>query len=768
MALRTKSLLLIFLLISFSEGGFCIQPDFTGNPSAHDLQFKRLSRTWDDGVPLGNGILGQLVWKKGTRLRFSLDRADLWDLRPMENIGTAEWTFRWVFQHWLTHTYRIVQEKFDRPYDQKPAPTKIPAGALEFDTRALGRVLSVHLCLNTALCEIKWESGARLLTFVQANKPVGWFRFENLPSQPNMELAPPAYTSRKGTNENNPVKGQDLRRLGYVKGMLIKNSQKMVYTQPGWGGFRYQIAVTWKNSGQSLEGCWSISSEFPGWKKQPEAQRIVAGALKRGFTESVKEHRTWWNHFWTKSVISLPDKILERRWYLEQYKFGCAARSDAPPISLQAIWTADNGRLPPWKGDFHHDLNTELSYWPAYSANHVDLETGFINWLWKNKPTFEKYTRAYFGTNGLNVPGVTTLTGEPMGGWIQYSFGPTVAAWLGQHVYLHWRYTMDKAFLRTRAYPWIRDTATYLTGISVRGRDGKRRLPLSSSPEFNDNSREAWFAETTNFDLALIRWTLQKAAELAAILGKTEEARRWNTQLGQWPALDTDSTGLTVAPGFPYHFSHRHFSHLMAIFPLGLLDVSHGEKEQAIIQKSLCTLEKYGSDWWTGYSFAWLGNLYARARDGEKAARALRIFATAFCLPNSFHVNGDQSGKGYSKFTYRPFTLEGNFAFASGIQQMLIQSHTGVVLLFPAIPKIWQDVSFQSLRTEGAFLISARRKKGTVTEVIIQSEKGGLLRLQNPFAGAWKAMGGTVNQTGPLLEVALVPGQIVTLKQQRP
>lgn len=110
-------------------------------------------------------------------------------------------------------------------------------------------------------------------------------------------------------------------------------------------------------------------------------------------------------------------------------------------------------------------------------------------------------------------------------------------------------------------------------------------------------------------------------------------------------------------------------------------------------------LEKYGSNWWTGYSFSWLGNLYARAFDGEKAANALRTFANCFCLPNSFHVNGNQSGTGKSKFTYRLFSLEGNFAFAAGIQEMLLQSHTGVIKIFPAIPKSWENVTFNQLRT---------------------------------------------------------------------
>jgi alpha-L-fucosidase 2 len=261
-----------------------------------------------------------------------------------------------------------------------------------------------------------------------------------------------------------------------------------------------------------------------------------------------------------------------------------------------------------------------------------------------------------------------------------------------------------------------------------------KKLPLSSSPEIFDNSREAWFDETTNYDLALIRFTCSAAAELALELGLDDEARHWEESLSRWPELVVDpSTGLMFAPGFPYRESHRHFSHLMAFHPLGLIDVSKGADQFEVIQATLRNLEKHGPDWWTGYSYSWLGNLYARARQGEKAAAALRDFATCFTLPNSFHVNGDQSGTGKSKFTYRPFTLEGNFAFAAGIHEMLLQSHTGVVRVFPAIPESWNEVSFQSLRTEGAFLISATRKNGACTRVEITAEQSGLLFLADPF-----------------------------------
>jgi alpha-L-fucosidase 2 len=522
--------------------------------------------------------------------------------------------------------------------------------------------------------------------------------------------------------------------LEYPKGEIIKAPNSITYNQNGWGGFKYQINVRWKEQKNVVEGCWSINSEFPGWEKQAKAEELTAKAMQDGYPGQLEQHRKWWNIFWLQSGISIPDPVLNKQWHLEMYKLGAATGNGAPPISLQAIWTADNGKLPPWKGDFHNDLNTQLSYWPAYSSNHLQQESGYINWLQKNKPEFEKYTQKFYQVSGLNVPGVVTLAGQPMGGWIQYSFGPTVSAWLGHHFYLHWRYTMDRDFLEKEAYPWIKEIAQYLDLISVTDKNELKKLPLSSSPEIFDNSRQAWFPEMTNFDLGLIRWTFEKAAELAGELGKTDEAQKWNKILSQWPMLDIDPvSGFTYAKGFPYDKSHRHFSHQIAFHPLGLIDWSKGEKDQQIIKSTIATLDKVGPDMWCGYSYSWLGNMKARAFDGKGAAEALRIFAQDFCLPNSFHANGDQSGTGKSTFTYRPFTLEGNFAFAAGIQEMLIQSHTGTVRLFPAIPEEWKDVSFNNLRTEGAFLISSVMEKGEVNKVKIISEKGGILKLQNPF-----------------------------------
>jgi hypothetical protein len=480
---------------------------------------------------------------------------------------------------------------------------------------------------------------------------------------------------------------------------------------------------------------WSIASSREGPDPASIARNRVRAALAAPSADLERTHRAWWSNYWSKSSITLPNKTLERQWYLEQYKFGAASRRGAPPITLQAIWTADNGQIPPWKGDYHHDLNTQLSYWPAYSGNHLEEGLSYLDWLWDTRAAGFGWTKQFFRMPGLNVPMTADLNNNQIGGWRQYTHSATTAAWLAHHFYLHWRYSGDEEFLRARAYPYLRDAAEFIEAYTaVKGPDAKRTHPLSSSPEINDNKPEAWFDTVTNYDLALDRWLLTTAADMAERIGDKAASQRWRRVLDELPELGLAADGaLLVAAGHPLEASHRHFSHLMAIHPLGLIDHEDGEHARRTIESSLAELERLGPDWWCGYSYSWLGNLWARARDGARAERALEIFAKAFVSRNSFHVNGDQTRSGYSKFTYRPFTLEGNFAEAAGIQEMLLQSHRGRIRIFPAVPESWRDVAFSTLRAEGAFLVSAERKDGRTTRVEIVAEREGECRLVSPF-----------------------------------
>lgn len=734
-------------------------------PSEYDLVFDELAATWDEGMPLGNSIVGSLIWQKGNSLRMSLDRIDLWDLRPVDSLSGSNFKFDWVYDQVMKGDYKPVQDKLDYSYNRMPAPSKIPGAGLEFAMAETGAPNSVRLLLNNALCEITWDNGMRMQAFVHASEPVGWFRIENAGESFVPELIPPAYdTSESDDSGFNSLVGSNLERLGYKQGEVVKTDNTITYHQEGWGDFHYDVTVKWENKDNVLTGVWSVSSSM----SDNTAAGYVYEAFRRGIVADYKSHMSFWNKFWKQSSINIPDKVLAKQYANEMYKFGSAAREYSYPISLQAVWTADDGKLPPWKGDYHHDLNTQLSYWPCYTGNYLSEGLGYLNTLWDQRETNRRYTMDYYGKEGLNVPGVCTLTGEPMGGWCQYAMSPTVSAWLAQHFYLHYKYSGDKKFLEERAYPYIKDVAVFLEGVTYIDSEGIRRLPISSSPEVNDNSIKAWFHTMTNYDLSLIRFVFSAASELAGEMSLTAEAEHWAGMAGQMGDFDIDESGcLTIAEGFPYNFSHRHFSHSMAIHPLGIIDWNNGEKDREIIKATISRLDEVGPDYWVGYSYSWLGNLKARAMDGEGAAEALRIFAEHFCLKNTFHANGDQTKTGKSKFTYRPFTLEGNFAFASGIQDMLIQSHTGVIRLFPAVPESWKDVSFDNLRTYGAFLVSCERTGGIIREVTVTSEKGGVLRMADPFGGNNIKVKGTKKKViaeNGIISLDMSPGQTVVMR----
>ena len=144
--------------------------------------------------------------------------------------------------------------------------------------------------------------------------------------------------------------GADLERLGYRQGEIIKTENKILYRQSGWNGFCYEVAVEWEKRENNLYGVWSITSTLV----RQQASTEVTSSLKQGFAKGYKEHLDYWKKFWSQSSICLPDTLLQKQYQNEMYKLGSVARENSYPISLQAVWTADNGKLPPWKGDYHH------------------------------------------------------------------------------------------------------------------------------------------------------------------------------------------------------------------------------------------------------------------------------------------------------------------------------------------------------------------------------------------------------------------------------
>lgn len=732
----------------------------------HGLHYTEPATVWDEAMPLGNGLLGALVWGDGKPLRISLDRTDLWDLRPVPEYESPDYSYKTMRQWVKEGRIQDLHKLYDDPYGN-PGPTKIPAGRIEltFDDGTAFKDASLDLAKATAA--MRFDGEAAVEVFVHAKESLGVIRIASRKPREVKLIAPPfagEITEEAGANK---ISAGDLATLRYAAPVERRGDTWAGYLQEGWGGFRFAAALVWRQSGSGWLGVWSIATSKESADPLATARARCEDAIEGGFDALSQGHSRWWRSYWDRASVSVPNAVIERQWYLETYKFGSAAREDTPPITLQGPWTADNMKIPPWKGDYHHDLNTELSYWPAYSGNRLEGAAGYVRWLWETRENARAWTKRFFGLPGLNVPMTADLEQNQIGGWHQYTHSATTAAWLSHHFWLQWRYSMDPRFLRERVYPWFKDVATFLEAVTEKGPDGKRNLPLSASPEINDNRLDAWFPSITNYDLALIRWTFERTAEMADLLGEKQVADHWRGVLAEMPdlAVDPITQRLLVAKDYPLPASHRHFSHLMAIHPLGTIRWENGPREQAIIKASLADLDRLGTKQWCGYSFSWLANLAARARDGEKAERALDVFSRAFCLRNGFHCNGDQTDKGYSDFRYRPFTLEGNFAAAAGLQEMLLQSYSGTVRVFPAIPATWRDASFKGQRAEGAFVVSAERKDGRVRSVEIVAEAGGPLRLENPFGEGGYIVTGVegdkVRTQGTDLLVELQRGQTI-------
>ncbi len=699
--------------------------------------------TWDEAVPLGNGLTGGLLWGEGRVLKLSLDRGDLWDLRTPELYLAEDWNYATIQRLVKERNQAELVRRFDAPFEEIPYPTKLPGARLEL-TLEDGRSLSgFSLDLRRAIGRAAFDGGAAEVVF-SAREPVAILRIRG--SHPTFRLVAPS----------------SLAKLGYAAARTGADTGSAWLVQDAALGLQYAVHVASRRIGRDTQLAVAITSSREDRDPLALARSRTRSALARGYEALLPPHEAWWRDFWGTSSVRLPDERAERHYNLVQYFYGAASRRGAPPMPLQGVWTADAGTLPPWKGDFHFDLNVQLSYWAYLQSGHFDEGVPYLDFLWNLVPVHRRFAQRFFDTSGIVVPGVMALDGQPLAGWGQYSLSPVQGAWAAHAFYLHWRYTADRRFLAERAYPYCALVAEGLVPLLKPGDDGRLKLPLSSSPEIHDNSLAAWMTPMTNYDLSLVRWLFSALAEMAAEQGKDAERSRWTSLLGQMDnlALDEATGVLKVSPTEMLMQSHRHLSHLMAIHPLGTLTLEGTATDRRTIAASLDQLASLGTKEWCGYSFSWAAAMEARAGRAEDAWRYLDIYLKAFILRNGFHANGDQTRTGYSNFTYRPFTLEGNFAAAQAIHEMLLQSWNGRIRVFPAVPAAWMDASFTDLRAEGGFAVSARREGGRTTELRIRAARDGKVSVRDPFDGAeatWSRQ--AAGQDGPVRTFTLRAGE---------
>lgn len=721
---------------------------------------------WDEALPLGNGLLGLLVWGGKKRIQVSLDCADLWDTRTPEAFQRSDWNWTELLGLIRKQKWDIINERFCRPGVAFPYPSKLPAGRLFIDLPAGVEVEQFVLDRATALGRGDWRGGS-LEAFCDLSSEVAVLRFRGRGARWKLE-APP-YTRKENKTGNGLTISTDLVALGYDAATSWRTREHRGFVQPTTADGSFAVAVASREDGEWTELYVSVQPAPDSATAKSKAVTSVSRAADRGWQTLFASHLKKWKAHWKRSQVSVPDPLLLDHYRQVSYFLGSLSRPDCPPISLQSVWTADDGKLPPWKGDYHHNLNTQLSYWPHLTAGHSEPLKGFLEFMMNLAPRHRELARKFFGCEGIFVPGAMANDGQLIGGYAQVSFCPTNGAWIAHLFYQYWQFTRDEAFLRSHVWPYCEGIGTFLGALLEKGEDGKLRLPVSASPEIHEGAPDGWVTPNSNYDLALMRWLFAALEEMAALVGAS--AAPWRKLLrGLEPLAVGDVTcdelpqsgvgPYLIAPGKPLHESHRHHSHLMAIYPLGLASVEDDRITREAIAQSFRQIDKLGTGLWTGYSFAWMACLAARTRQPERARQALRHFAESFVSQNGFHLNGDHHQRGLSWWNYRPFTLEGNFAFMEAVHEMLVQGAGGVIRIFPAVPQAWKDASFERLRVEGNSTVSAQRQDGRTREVRITAGSPGPIRVADPFGGKgrWSK---PPRRTEGVLEWTLKPGDEV-------
>ena len=727
-----------------------------GDPGVSDVFINGGITRWDAALPVGNGLMGGMIWGADREVRISLDRSDLWDLRTPPGFSDPAFTAANLLKIKAAGDERAAADTFVKPFADVLYPTKIPAGRLVIGLREGQTTQAFHLGLEAAEAHVNLGGGNRLSAFLAAGPGPGVLFLRIAGPLPDLSFSRPKALAEIG---------------GYPDALFGGEDRALWMTQAGpeGSGVAYALVADSRRVDEETHvAVVVVRASDPDAHGDPVAygRRRAAEALTTGIEAARRVHVAAWSAFWNSARVRVPDARLQAVRDRARYFYGACSRPGAPPIALQGVWTDDSGGPPPRRGEYRNDLSVPLSYL-AYAPEGLAMVGDACFFYFHGlTPAFQTGARAFFGSDaGIVIPTDMALDGKPLPGLPAAASSMTAGAWMGVLALRHVRYGFGgPRFLPDQAYPFAAAVARGLLSILKPDAAGKLALPLSSSPEYGGETLQSLLPPTSNWDLALLHALFAALAETAAPAGHPDDANRWRETLGKLPPLNTEAqTGaLLIAPGVPYTQSVRHLGHAVAIYPLGLISAEGSAADRRTVTATLASMKKAGTDFWAGYTYAWYAAMNARAGQSETAFIALDNFARGFLSRNGMHIGGDQSGRSLSRLTNRTLSLEGNFLALEAIHEMLLQSWGGVVRVFPAVTQNWLDVSFNDLRAEGGFRVTAVRKGGRTVQVRVTAGEPAKLRLRNPFGASsprWNHAG--VHRDGGDYSVTLARGETV-------
>ena len=344
-------------------------------------------------------------------------------------------------------------------------------------------------------------------------------------------------------------------------------------------------------------------------------------------------------------------------------------------------------------------------------------------------------------------------------------------------MYRYYRYTLDTDFLRNTAYPFMAGAMRVYEGMLER--DGNAySLPISVSPEYHAvGSRSPW-GRNANFQLACIHSLADDLIKASAVLGVTPEPQ-WaeiREKLPKACLISNDGgTHIAIWEGVELQESHRHHAHLAGIMPFDIFDISD-PSWHSILQDSLQRWILRGPCLWSGWCVPWVSMVHSHCGRGEAAEFMLEVWERVFTNEghgtlHDAHVPGLTLFYGGGYFgepdpKKEIMQMDAGMAAAAAVQEMLLHTRQGVNFIFAGVPARWREVSFTGMRTDGAFLVSATRKSGTVTDLTVESPHGGIFLLANPWGEeplGVTANGETMTYSGDVLAIPTAAGETYTL-----
>lgn len=735
--------------------------------SVHGFTLRRSPAIWQNGLPIGNGVIGAMVWGNGHPLKLTLDHVDLWDERMDHRFyQTPDYTYSNLRRLIAEQKYEEALEIFGKRGEKENAltPTKISIGRAELGVKGAQAFIG-GLDLDRAMVEGTIQAGNKqypLCGFVHRERNLVCLRIEKAPAGTELCLVPMA--------EAIP----EFARLNYPDCHRHENGRMRLLSQQIPEGLCY--AVAWSVRGPDFFLAVELARTID--EAEAGATATWAAGVKRGFDRLCREHVKSWKTFWSASAVVLPEPDMEFYWYYGIYLLASSTRRGHLPPGLQGVWPMD-GVLPPWRGDYHTDMDVQETFWPAGVTGHLDLLDCWCDYMRSSMESIRAYTRKLFGTEGTFWPcnAYGKAIGMPGSNWYALCFSWSHTGWLGWMVWQRWRYSMDVQWLRETGYPVVADIFRFFQANLVAEADGYLHVPLSSSPEYQGHDAAKAFCKDPNIDLALIRKCCYWLMEMETALGMhalTDSARTVRARLA--PYALSEQQALCLWPGKLLDESHRHPSQLMAIHPAMDLTLDGDEQTRIIIEASIRQYLSLGQTQWAGHTYAQLISMAAVLGKAAWAYDSLRQFVEHWTMPNGLHVVGDWRFSGVCDafqrpLTEAPFCLEASCAVTAGISDMLVQGWNNVIRVFPAVPDQWQDVVFRDLHTEGAFRVSGIRSNGQTVWVCVTAGVARTLRMKNPFGDQpVRITGARARREGDMFLADLKPGQRVVfhIKGQAP